>query len=116
MDYRIVNQRTGEELASRAHLASDPLSRMRGLLGRRGLPAGEAIILRPGSSIHTFFMRFSLDVIYVDRDGAVVKVVRDIPPFRLSSARKARDTIELQAGALDGRDIQVGDMLFYEVL
>ncbi len=116
MDYRILDQRTGEELASRAHLASSPLSRMRGLLGRRGLPPGEAIILRPASSIHTFFMRFSLDVIFLDRDGVVLKVVRDLVPYRLSSARKARDTIEFQAGALDGRDVQVGDRLAYEAL
>lgn len=86
---------------------------MVGLLGRSGLEPGKAIILRPSSSIHTAFMRFALDVLFIDRDGKVLKVVRDMKPFKLSSARGARDTIEMAAGALSS-DIEAGDTLRIE--
>ena len=74
MQYRITNARTGQVVAGRAELAQSPLKRMKGLLGKKGLAPDEAIILRPASSIHTVFMRFAIDVIYVDRDNKVVKV------------------------------------------
>ena len=110
MDYVIVCERTGQTIAQRARLANRPWSRMLGLLGRRGLAPGEAIILRPAFSIHTMFMRFALDVIFLSRGGDVVKIARDVRPFRMVSGRGAHDTIEMQAGALDA-DLNVGDRL-----
>ena len=110
---RIIIERTGSVLAERAQLATDALSRMRGLLGRRDLPAGEAIILRPSSSIHTLFMAFAIDVIYVDRNDQVVKTVAGLKPYRLSAARRAHTTIEMRAGSLVGQDIKPGDKLAF---
>jgi len=111
MRYEIKNTRTGEVIAGEAVLASSPWARMRGLLGRASLPPGEAIILRPASSIHTAFMRFAIDVIFLDGEDRVLKVVRDLAPFRLSAARRSRSVIELAGGATRDADLQPGDAL-----
>jgi uncharacterized membrane protein (UPF0127 family) len=114
MDYVITNARTGQMLVERAVLASSPWMRMRGLLGRASMPATEAIILRPASSIHTLFMRFALDVIYLDREDRVVKVVPNLVPYRFSAAKKAHTVLEMTSGATEGKDLQLGDHLLIE--
>lgn len=111
MYYEIKCDRTGEIIASRARMASAPLTRMRGLLGRKSLPFGEGIILRPASSIHTLFMRFAIDVIYLDAADRVIKTVPNLVPYRFSSAPKARTTVELASGALSGLHLEPGTLL-----
>ncbi len=86
-------------------------SRLRGLLGRRDLDEGEGLLIRPTSSIHTFFMRFTLDVAFLDRDGRVVKLVPGLRPWRMSFARGARSALELSAGEIERRELRVGDHL-----
>jgi hypothetical protein len=113
MRYVITNERTGEVVSGNAVLAANPLTRMKGLLGRSSMPSSEAIILRPASSIHTLFMRFGLDIIYVDRENQILKVVRDLAPFRFSSARGAMSVIEMAAGATGGHDLRAGDRLLF---
>jgi uncharacterized membrane protein (UPF0127 family) len=83
--------------------------RLRGLLGVRGLPRGEGIVLRPGWSIHTAFMRFPIDVVYVDADQVVVKVVPNLQPWRASTCRGARDVVELAAGECERTGLSPGD-------
>ena len=111
MDYEITNTRTGQVIAARALMASAPWTRMKGLLGKKSLPADEAIILKPASSIHTLFMRFALDIIYLDREERIVKLVPNLVPYRFSSAKGAHSTIEMASGATNGLDLQVGDQL-----
>ena len=111
MRYIIKNTRNGQVVAGDAVLAANPFSRMRGLLGRAGLPPGEAIILRPASSIHTAFMRFAIDVVFLDKQNGVLKVVADLRPFRLSAARGAGSVIEMAAGATAKLDLMQGDAL-----
>ena len=113
MRYTITSSRTGLVVAGDAVLASSPIARMKGLLGRSSLPRDEAIVLRPASSIHTLFMRFGLDVIYLDREDRVVKLVRDLAPFRFSAARGARSVIEMAAGATPNLDVEPGDRLVF---
>ena len=84
---------------------------MRGLLGRRGLESGEGLLLRPASSVHTFFMRFAIDVIFVGREGEVLKVAKGVPPWRTAAARGARAVVELPAGEAGRRGIRAGDRL-----
>lgn len=87
-------------------------SRMRGLLGRDGLPEGDGLLIRPCPSIHTFFMRFTIDAIFVDVANTVVRVVRDITPFRaVSGGWKAHGCIEVQSGWLSGDAVREGDAL-----
>ena len=69
-------------LGVRAVVADTFLSRLRGLMFRRDLPAGEGLLIKRCNAIHTFFMRFPIDAVFLDRAGAVVRVVRDIPPWR----------------------------------
>ncbi|HXH22382.1 MAG TPA: DUF192 domain-containing protein [Dehalococcoidia bacterium] len=110
-EYEISVERTGAKVATRAQLADGPLTRMKGLLGRRSLDRGEALILRPCWSVHTWFMRFALDVVFVDKTGRVLKIARRIGPWRFTAARGAADAIEFQGGSLDSEDLAEGDRL-----
>jgi len=82
---------------------------MRGLLGRGSLPPGEGITLRPAWSIHTGFMRFPIDVVFVDQDLVVLRIDADLRPFRTASCRGAREVVELSAGECARRGLTVGD-------
>ena len=113
MDYAIINERTGGTVVERAALLASPWARMKGLLGRRVLAPDEAVILRPCSSVHTAFMRFTLDVLYIDSERRVKKGVTSLKPFRASGARGAHEAVELAAGALAGAGLQVGDQLTF---
>jgi uncharacterized membrane protein (UPF0127 family) len=95
-------------------VADRPLSRLRGLLGRSGLGAGEGLLIRPASAIHTLFMRFAIDVVFIDRSGVVVKVVSALRPWRLAVGRRARCVLELAAGEAAARQIRPGDVLLVE--
>jgi uncharacterized membrane protein (UPF0127 family) len=107
----IVNVTRGSVVCEHAVIADQPLRRMRGLLGRRALPAGEGLLLTPAPSIHTAFMRFPIDVVFLDDNLEVVKMVEQLRPWRLASARRARLTLELATGEATRRGIVVGDRL-----
>jgi uncharacterized membrane protein (UPF0127 family) len=73
-------------------------ARARGLLGRRGLEPGEGLLLRPASSVHTAFMRFPIDVVFLDGQLRVLAIAEAVPPWRVKARRGARAVLELQAG------------------
>ena len=107
----IVAADSGQTVAT-AELADSPLARMVGLLGRDGLDEGSALVLDPCRTIHTWFMRFPIDVVFLSDEGTVVRVFDDLPPFRYASGtRQARWTIELPAGARRRANISVGTHL-----
>lgn len=108
---RLLNTRTGETLARRIELATTRRERRRGLLGRHRLPPGFALVLRPCAAIHTAFMRCAIDVIFLDREWRAVRIARDLRPWRIRMALRARSVVELPAGALDGIDVAHGDRL-----
>lgn len=95
-------------------LADSFLTRLRGLLGRRELPPDEGLLINPCSSIHTWFMRFPIDVVFLDRDLRVVRLAADVRPWRLRWGRGARQVLELAAGEAAERRIEVGDRLTLE--
>lgn len=98
-------------LATNVEKADDFFSRGIGLLGRSGLGPGHALWLLPGKSIHTWFMRFSIDALFLDKGLSVVKVMEDMRPWRVSPwVGEAHSVLELQGGALQGR-VAVGDRL-----
>ena len=99
----------GEVVCERCLVADTTFRRLRGLLGKRELRPGEGIVLRPGWSIHTAFMLFPIDVVFVSADQVVVKVVRNLKPWRASTCRGARDVVELAAGEAARRGLEPGD-------
>jgi len=82
---------------------------MRGLLGRKSLPGGEGILLRPASSVHTALMRFPIDAVFLDEDGRVLKVAANLKPWRAAGCRGARAVLELSAGESERRGVRPGD-------
>src|SRR5437588_12958429 len=92
-------------------LANRPLRRMRGLMGRPSLPAGEGMLIHPAPAIHTAFMRFSIDAVFLDRDLRVLDIVEDLPPWRIASQRRARTVLELAAGERARCGVHVGGRL-----
>lgn len=107
----IINTRSGRSVASSVELATTRRQRRRGLLGRDGLVAGSAFVLAPCRAVHTIGMRFPIDVIFIDDEGCVVKVVSQMGAWRMAMAGAAAITIELWAGALHAIDVRVGDRL-----
>ena len=107
----IVNSRTGLVLADHLIQAFDSTARRTGLLKHGGLPQGSAMIIAPSNAIHTFFMKFPIDVAFVGRDGRVRKIREAVRPWRMSAALRAYAVIELPAGALHSTNTVVGDTL-----
>jgi uncharacterized protein len=81
---------------------------MRGLLGRSGLEQKEGLLLKPCGSVHTLFMRFPIDVVFLDRELSVLAVRPAVPPWRTAGARGAKVTLELAAGEAARLGIQPG--------
>ena len=98
-------------VCERCVLADTALARMRGLLGRRELPNGEGILLKPASSIHMAFMRFPIDAVFLDGDFRVVKVAADLRPWRAAASRRAKAVLEIAAGEAARRGLMTGDRL-----
>ena len=98
----------GTVVCERCLLAETPFARLRGLLGRSGLSSGEGLLLRPAASIHTAFMKFAIDVVFLDRDLRVVKVVPELVPWRTAACRGARAVLELPAGEASRRALRDG--------
>ena len=92
-------------------IAESAWLRTKGLLGRRELPDGQGILLRPASSIHMAFMRFPIDAVFLARDLTVLKVVNDLKPWRLASKFRANSVLELPAGTCERRGVREGERL-----
>ena len=108
----LMNARTGHAVADTVELAVSRKTRRKGLLGRTGLPLFTGLVLAPCGAVHTMFMRFAIDVIFVDAAGCVVHVVPHLAPWRAAMALSARAVVELPAGTLASRDVAVGDSLY----
>ena len=98
-------------LATALEPALDSATRRRGLLGREGLPEGTALIIAPSNAVHTFFMRFPIDVIFAARDGRVLKLRHGVPARRMSGSLRAHAVIEMAAGSIERAGLRVGDRL-----
>ena len=106
-----LRREDGSIVCERCLLAETALTRMRGLLGRRELPSGEGILLKPASSVHMAFMRFAIDAVFLDRDLRVLKVAADLRPWRAAGARGSKSVLEIPAGEAARRGLTVGDRL-----
>jgi uncharacterized membrane protein (UPF0127 family)/CheY-like chemotaxis protein len=107
----IVDLTSGAIACEQALIADRPLLRMRGLLGRSSLQAGEGMLLHPAPSIHTAFMRFPVDVLFLDARMRVIKAVANLKPWRMAAAARAWGALELAAGEISARGIGLGHRL-----
>lgn len=105
------NERTGLTVSAVLLPAFDSRSRRRGLLGETGLQRDAAVILAPCSAIHTWFMRFSIDVMFVQKNGTVRKVFPSLPPWRIAVDLRSFAAIELAAGIALETGTRSGDRL-----
>lgn len=108
---RIRNLTRQTEIASCAEVADTAAARNKGLLGRTGLPVGGGLWIVPCASVHTFFMKFPLDLIYIDRNKRVKKVRDNVGPWRLSACFPAHSILELPAGTVQNTQTHRGDQL-----
>ena len=99
----------GEPVCERCSVAQSPLTRLRGLLGRAGLGPQEGLLIRPTSAIHTCFMRFAIDAVFLNRELVVVGVEAELRPWRVAARRGAKAVLELPAGESRRRGIQPGE-------
>lgn len=109
--YVLRNRRQGRLIASAIEAAFDSATRRRGLLGRDGLDEGAALIIAPCQAIHTFGMRFAIDVVFVNKNGLVLKCCPAVKPGRLAGCLTAFAVIELPAGAIDRSGTRVNDAI-----
>ncbi len=108
---RVTKAGGGATVCESCLLAESAWLRAKGLLGRSELPPGEGILLRPGSSIHMFFMRFPIDAVFLSRDLEVLRVVSDLKPWRMAWRLGARAVLELPAGTCARVGLGAGDRL-----
>src|SRR5215470_1799235 len=104
-----MNDRTRSAVALEVDVATSRAARRRGLLGRDSLRADEGLLLSPCIAVHTAFMRFPIDVVFVDRDGRAVRVAPQVRPWRMAASFRAHAVIELAAGTAAAADIRIGD-------
>jgi uncharacterized membrane protein (UPF0127 family) len=109
-----VRREDGIAVCDACLVADTVFTRMRGLLGRKTLEPGAGLLLRPAPSVHTLFMRFPIDVVFLDRDGRVLKVVPELRPWRAAGCRGARQVLELAAGEAARRGLATGDRLVWD--
>jgi len=108
----LINRRTRQTIASCIEVADTRAARRRGLLGRDSIDIASALVIVPCWAIHTAWMRFAIDVLFVNEDGEVVRIASRVQPWRCAVSRGAYAAIELAAGAAHLRGVKVGDRLY----
>ncbi len=111
---QVTNVTRGTVLATRLEAAHTGAKRRKGLLGRDGLAAGEGLWIAPCESVHTFFMRFPIDLVYLDREKRIKKARSAVGPWRLSACLSAHSILELPAGTIEKTRSERGDTLEIE--
>jgi uncharacterized protein len=106
---KAINVTRETTLATELELAGTGDSRRKGLLGRESLPAGTGLWITPCESVHTFFMRFAIDLVYLDRKLTVKKVRSSVGPWRVSACFRAHSVLELPAGTIEATRTACGD-------
>ena len=107
----IVNESRDNVVCEQTEIADTLWLRLRGLLGRASLPAGNGMLFRGESSIHSAFMRFEFDAVFMDRELRVVGLAERIPPWRARAVKGSRNILELAAGEISRTGVAVGDQL-----
>lgn len=107
----VTNKTRNTVLATRMEVADSSAKRNKGLLGRDRLAQGEGLWIIPCESVHTFWMRFPIDLVYLDRKKRIRKLKASVPAWRLSACLRAHSILELPAGTIRATQTQTGDVL-----
>ena len=110
----ITNTTKNTILATAAEAATTSASRRKGLLGRKKLDTGEGLWIVPCESIHTFGMKFAIDVVYLDRNKKIRKIRRDVGPWRMSVSLLSHSVVELPSGTIERTGTAAGDQLVFQ--
>ncbi|MGB8645017.1 MAG: DUF192 domain-containing protein [Anaerolineae bacterium] len=112
----MINRTRQTVLVEQGWIADNLWSRMVGLLGRSGLEPGQGLLLKGEQAIHMFWMKFAIDVVYLDKQGRVLCAIDSLRPWRLGPyLRQASDVLELPAGTCNATQTRVGDELAFEL-
>lgn len=106
---KLINKTNGNFLAENLEIADTITKRMKGLLGRHGLAGGEGLHIIPCSSIHSFFMKFTFDAIFIDKENKVIDIIENMPPANIKFCFRAHSVVELPAGSICATNIKIGD-------
>jgi uncharacterized protein len=111
MDQIVLLGQEGQVVCECCEVADGVFTRVRGLLGRANLPRGYGLLIKPTWSIHTWFMRFPIDVVFLDHDMTVLDVRTNVRPFRAVARFRSKSALELAAGECDRLGLGMGDRL-----
>ncbi len=111
---KVTNRRNGQILATHAGIANTSELRRRGLLQHESLEEGDGLWIAPCEAVHTFAMKFAIDVLYLDKKKKVLKIRANMVKSRISFCLSAHSVLELPAGMAAKLDTQVGDELEFE--
>lgn len=115
MALRVEHAGNGRMLVVRGRVANNPWTRLVGLMGKKELPEGDGLLIERSRSIHTHFMRFPIDVLFMGPDDTVVDVEEAMKPWRIRMSKSgARYVVEVPAGTLRRTDTKVGDKLIVD--
>ena len=110
----ITNSERGTVIGEAIQVAMTAVQRVKGLLGRDCLADGQGLLFKGSASLHTFFMQFPIDVVFMDRQGKVLKVARGVRPFKVVMAPfRSYYALELPVGAVDASSTRVGDRVVF---
>ncbi len=110
--YKAINTATGQIIANKVKIAQNFKDRSVGLLNRASLGSDEGLLIKPCNSIHTFFMKFPIDVVFLSKSGIVVKIASNIKPWRMAGTMVAGFmALELSAGKSYSAGIKLGQMI-----
>lgn len=109
---KAFNRNSGKELARNLSVADTIFTRAKGLLGRRSLLQGEGLLIRPCKGVHTFLMKFPIDVVFLDRQNRIIETVEHLQPQRMTRVLLASaGVLELPAGTVQASDTVIGNLI-----
>jgi len=112
--YKIVNLTKNQIIADNVNIAQSFFQKTKGLIGRTKLNKGEGLYISGCRSIHMFFMQFSIDVIFIDKNYEITKIITDLKPFRLAFGTYfSNGVIELPCGILEQKSCDIGDKIVF---
>lgn len=111
--YRIAKNENAHLILSQLEETTTIFERARGLLGRKSLNDDQGMWIRPGNNIHTFFMKFSIDCLFINKNMVIEKIQANIAPFKIAGPYwKSTSVIELKAGMAEKLELKIGDQLY----